>query len=304
MIDVLCVGHACYDLTVFVPAFPIENAKQEISLMLESGGGPAANAASLLSQWGISASFAGLIGDDDDGRKVIDEFRRTRTDLSLLEVRPGYPTPFSVVIVNEQNGSRTIINRKKSESYMDRPKRVPSAINPKVILFDGHEPDASLWALEQFPLATTILDAGSLREGTRLLTDRVDYLVCSERFTLAVTGLSSLDTADNQEACLSALRKTCAGQIVVTMGDQGLIYDDHGRTGRIPAYAVRTVDTTAAGDIFHGAFAYGLFKKLPLEKVLKLSSAAAALSVQTAGGRQSIPPLMSVQEMMTREALG
>jgi len=302
MIDVLCIGHACVDMNVHVPFFPQENGKQEITHLHESGGGPAANAAYLLSSWGVKTAFAGLVGADERGRHVVDEFALVGTDVSLLERRCHYETPFSIVLVNEQNGSRTIINRKHERSFLSAEWIDRACLSPRVILFDGHEPEASMKAIDRFPHAKTVLDAGSLREGTRLLAGKVDYLVSSERFALAATGLTDLRDDVAQDQCLASMRKLAPGQIVVTMGERGLIFDDHGRTGRIPAYKVPVVDTTAAGDIFHGAFVFGLLNGMTLMDTLKMASATAALSVSRDGGRPSIPSLQDVMTLLERES--
>ena len=71
-IDVLCVGHAAYDISVFVDQYPLENSKCETEDLLEDGGGPAANAAYLLSKWNVACAFAGLVGDDLYGQRVAD----------------------------------------------------------------------------------------------------------------------------------------------------------------------------------------------------------------------------------------
>src|ERR1017187_1752918 len=107
-VDILCVGHAAFDLCVFVESFPAENSKCETEELLESGGGPAANAAYLLSSWGDRCGFAGLIGDDGYGRRIQEEFRAAGTDISLLELRTGHATPLSILLINKQTGSRTI----------------------------------------------------------------------------------------------------------------------------------------------------------------------------------------------------
>jgi sulfofructose kinase len=69
-IDVLCIGHACFDLSASVESFPRENSKCETGELRESGGGPAANAAYLLSLWGVPCALAGVVGDDEYGRRI------------------------------------------------------------------------------------------------------------------------------------------------------------------------------------------------------------------------------------------
>src|SRR5580698_8632113 len=111
-IDVLCIGHAAYDVSMFVEEFPAENSKQETHTLAQAGGGPAANAACLLSSWGMRCAFGGLVGDDDQGKRIREEFEMAGTDISLLELQPGYETPLSFILVNRRSGSRTIVNRK------------------------------------------------------------------------------------------------------------------------------------------------------------------------------------------------
>ena len=162
-------------------------------LLLESGGGPAANAAWLLARWGVPTAMAGVVGEDEYGRRILAELRQGGVECSLMQTRPGYSTPVSFIIANRANGSRTIINRRAAAQGLEWPSQKPAQLQPRLLLFDGHEPGASLATLEAFPSAVSVLDAGTLREGTELLSRRVDYLVCSERFAAQVTGSDEVE---------------------------------------------------------------------------------------------------------------
>jgi sugar/nucleoside kinase (ribokinase family) len=298
-VEVLCVGHAAYDLSAFVDGFPKEDSKCEIEEMLEGGGGPAANAAYLLSLWGVHSAFAGLVGEDRYGRHIRQEFEGVGTDVSLLELRPGHQTPFSVILINRQTGTRTIINRKAPTRPLEVAPAKLAPMNPRVLLFDGHELRASRAALKAFPEAVSVLDAGSWREGTEQLAGEVDYLVASERFALQATGLVDLKGQDEQRACVEKLRSRFATSVVVTRGQDGLIADDGHGFFHQPAFPAQAVDTTAAGDIFHGAFAFAVGRGMSFKDGLRLASMAASLSVRRAGGRQSIPKLADVEEALS-----
>jgi sulfofructose kinase len=297
-IDVLCIGHAAYDVQVYMNGFPAENSKVEIATMLESGGGPAANAAYLLSSWGTSCAFAGLIGDDYYGQRLAGEFTSVRTDLSLLERRPGHATPFSVILVNQANGSRTIINRKQPTGPYILDQARLRELEPGMLYFDGHEREAAQQALEAFPGVPTVLDAGSLRPGTEMLAPLVDYLIASERFALQWAGLEALDTPNRRQEALGRLRKLNPGKVVVTLGEHGLVFHEGGQYRAMEAFKVEAVDTTAAGDIFHGALAWALVKHYPFEEALRLASMTASLSVTVRGGRPSIPDPERVLETL------
>ena len=307
----LCIGTAAFDVFLTVDGFPQENRKYELQDSREEGGGPAANAACLLARWGVSAALACVLGDDLFGSKIIQELRAAGADLSLTEVRPGYRTALSVILVNSEGGSRTILNRLEPGEPLRLDAAAAQAANPRVLLFDGHQPEASMQALAMFPQAVSVLDAGSRRRGTELLAPRVDYLVASEAFGLAMSGVRDLDSPEGQRECLRRLREqargepcgrelagpepagTAAGrgQVAVTLGERGVIFLEHGRLRRLPAEEVRVMDTTAAGDVFHGAFVYGLLSGLDFPEALAFSNRAAGLSVTRPGGRSSIPHL-------------
>ena len=298
LMDALCIGHAAWDISVFLPAFPAENSKSEVRAMIECGGGPAANAACLLARWGAHSALAAAIGTDEQGERIVRELTVAGTDLALLLRDAARPTPTSVILVNEQNGSRTIVNRKADTGAPLRITSAPWPQPPRVLLFDGHELAAALDAMQLFPQARTILDAGSVREGTLELAGRVDHLVCSEKFARAMSSVSDLATPVHQAAALTALHRLNGKSVVVTLGERGVLYGTSECVERLPALSVQACDTTGAGDIFHGAFTYGVLTGLPWLATLRLATAAAGLSVTIHGGRTSIPTLAQAQEAM------
>jgi sulfofructose kinase len=298
--DVLCIGLAGYDLVFPLPEFPREDGKYEAGALYASGGGPAANAAYLLSRWGAACGLACVLGRDAWGDRVRAEFKAAGTDLRFSRVGPGDATPLSSIWVNRANGSRTIVNhRARGEPLHIDLTDAGSRLEPKLLLMDGHEPEASLEAMDAWPRAVTVLDAGSRRRGTEMLASEVDYLVASAHFASAMTDVSPLGSRNEREECLRRLLALNGRQVAVTLGEKGLIYLDQGREGRrlssLAAPRVQALDTTGAGDIFHGAFAHGLVAGKPFAEALRFAAAAAALSVTRPGGRGSIPELAEVE---------
>jgi sugar/nucleoside kinase (ribokinase family) len=172
-------------------------------------------------------------------------------------------------------------------------------MEPRVLLFDGHEPEASLEALTRFPGALSILDAGSWRDGTALLAGRVQYLVASERFAAQATGRNPGHEERAHRECVRDLRaRFPSATVAVTLGERGVAALSETGFEHVAAFpATEVVDTTGAGDIFHGAFAYALAVGMDFSRALRFSSAAAALSVCRLGGRGSIPALKEVLEV-------
>lgn len=298
-LQLLAIGHACWDLVATLPAFPIEDEKQEITDLQESGGGPAANAACVAARWGLRVALAAVVGDDRRGHAVVEELLAQGVDCSLVERRAGHVTPTSLVLVNAGNGSRTIINRKQPAAALQLGFSGGPAMfsPPQVLLFDGHERSAAEAALAAFPAAVSILDAGSVREGTLALAGRVTHLAASGRFARQVTGIDPRADLDAAAAAVHALRARFAEpqSVTITLGAQGVIGTPAGApAGALlqhwPAPAVQVVETTAAGDIWHGALAYALARGLGFAAAVRLAIAAASDSVTRSGGRSSIPP--------------
>ncbi len=308
MFDILSIGNSSYDLTIPLDSFPDEDSKIETYESFESGGGPAANAVNLMAGWGLKCAYAGIIGGDHYGKLILNEFKQIGIDTSLCRIKKNGRTPYSIILVNKENGSRTLINIKNQGQFLDIRRGKLEHFYPRFLYFDGHEPEASLKAIEIFPEAKTVLDAGSLREGTKLLCGRVDYLAASEKFAKQITEIDDLNLRENRKKCLKRLKFVNKNNIIVTIGERGLFYDNNGIYCEMKAYspfkvtsAKNILDTTGAGDIFHGAFTYGLIKGYDLPFSLKLGTMAAALSTVKYGARNSIPLLSEVMENLSKD---
>ena len=298
-VKALCIGHASWDLCMRVDAYPAENSKAETNLLIESGGGPAANAAWLLSRWDVPTALAAVVGQDDYGSKAVKELASAGVDCHLVEQRAGHATPVSFIVVNRTTGSRTIINRKAAAAGLNLAPQKLHGLDPQLLLFDGHELDASLAAMKAFPSAISVLDAGSLREGSSALAGKVRYLICSERFAAQVTG--ETDVRAQWQRCIRRLRERYGNLVAITLGSHGSVFDDGEHHEHLPALFVEAQDTTAAGDIFHGAFAFALLNSMGLRRSLQLATLAAGLSVQKPGGRPSAPQLSAVLERLPHD---
>ena len=288
-VDVLCVGHASYDLVFLVPEDPQPDQKTRATGFLQCGGGPAANAAVAVARLGGTAAFAGYLGEDRYGDKHLLELGRDGV-LTDLVVRGAAPTPLSVVLV-KPNGQRLLTNYREDTEPLPEGSVDFSPISASVVLLDGHEPEISpalaVAAKEQG--AVIVLDAGSVHRGTEALIDLVDYLVCSEDFAAQFTD------ADSHDATLAELYRH-APNVVITLGSKGLIWMTRQGSGLLPAFPVTAFDTTGAGDAFHGAFAACLARNLDWEQTLRTASAAAALSCTRLGARPGIPRSAEVEE--------
>jgi sulfofructose kinase len=279
-VDVLCVGYACYDLIFSVATHPATDEKVFADDFMSCGGGPAANAAVAISRLGLKSAFAGYLGHDLYGDKHYQELLHYRVNTDFV-VRGEFPTPLSTVLV-KPDGKRALINYKGDTKALPTGVVDFSSLNTKAMLFDGHEPYLSI-PLADYARKTgipTVLDAGSVHDGTMAMIGHVDYLVCSEKFAQQLTG--------DIEKTLARLAKV-APTVVITLGERGLIWQQAKRRGESPAFPVKAIDTTGAGDAFHGAFAAALAANLEWQEILRYASAAGALCCTKIGARTGLP---------------
>lgn len=291
-VDVLCVGHASFDVTLQVAHHPGSDEKCFAENRIECGGGPAANAAVTVARLGGQSAFAGYLGNDLYGQIHFRELRNEGVNTELL-LRGENPTPLSVILV-KPNGDRTVINHKKQTPPLTESSIDFSACRPKAILFDGHEPLISLPLLKYAKKAgiPTILDAGSVHRGTTELAPLVDCLIASAKFAIDFSGKTKPVTA------LQALN-TLAPIVIITLGKDGLIWSNRKEEGILPAFPIEAIDTTGAGDAFHGAFALGIAFGKEFADNLKFSSAVAALTCTKAGARTALPRLAEVEYFLS-----
>ena len=269
---VLCIGHAAWDLIYPLQEFPEEDRKYTVPRIHESPGGPACNAAFLLGRWGIPVSLVATLGDDPYAAAILKQLCEWGVDTSLLRPDRAVHTPLSVVMVNRKTGSRTILTHKNQSIPLSLDTGSGSAASPRIILYDGHETEAALAAIERFPRAMTVFDGGSVRPRWKELVARTDFAIVSERYANQVLGRDRIRDPEEASDCLFILRALGARSIAVTRGAAGCVCLERGSESPVilPAFPAATEDTTAAGDIFHGAFCaalYGLLREGELPPV-------------------------------------
>ncbi|MFQ5519687.1 MAG: PfkB family carbohydrate kinase, partial [Mariprofundus sp.] len=263
-----------------VAAHPGTDEKAVAHAMQLTGGGPAANAAVQVARLGGTAGFCGYLGYDLFGNAHVDELLAEGVDTSFI-VRGTAASAVSQILA-KSDGSRSVVNFKGGTACLAA-DAVAVSSDPKILLFDGHEPQLSVqlcrWAKEHGVI--TVLDAGSLHAGTEHLAGAVNYLVASTKFAT-----QWCDTDDMHRA-LNQLAGIC-DHVVITRGEHGLLWNRAGECGEMAAFAVKALDSTGAGDAFHGAFALGLARDMAWLELLRFASAAGALACTKLGARCGI----------------
>ena len=280
---VIGVGLACLDQLLIWEdtAAPIEGNKIVASDM--QGGGMAATAMVAVSRLGGDAELWTAVGDDQAGDQIIRAAEMDGVNTDQMERVEGGKSMLIVVCVDQKSGERHF----KRASDWDRPThaigdiaKVPEA---GCLLIDHALPESELPAAREAKShgIPVVSDTGRFGDWQEEILPFVDYPIVSEK------GAQSLND-DLREACRS-VHSMGAECVVVTLGDKGLIYFDGETFGELPAFKVEVVDTTGAGDVFHGAFCYGLVEGFSLEDNLRFASAVSAMKCTKIGGRAGIP---------------
>ena len=280
---ILCLGHATYDITLPLDEYPVENTKNRVQERIECGGGPASTAAYLLGKWGAEVYFAGIVGNDFYGQKIKEEFDSVNVNTKYLELRDNHSTTSSFVLANKQNGSRT--------TFAYKPKKIEMTkfeldFTPNVILIDGQEYEMSKNILKKYPNALTIIDAGRDTSEVIELCKMVKWVACSKDFAEKVTHLDiDYNNYETIKNVYTKLKEIFNNEVVVTLEDKGCLYNYE----IIKSIKLKSVDSTGAGDIFHGALTYYLANGYDPKFALQLANYAGAISVSRIGTRNSIP---------------
>ncbi|WP_420265022.1 PfkB family carbohydrate kinase [Candidatus Magnetominusculus dajiuhuensis] len=276
------LGQCSLDYLTFVDAFPVEDKKCEVSPWVIEGGGPVATALVVLSRLGVKTRFAGVTGDDEVGVRIKNGLISEGVDISHMLTEKGGFSQTACIIINRTTASRTIL---WSRASRDDCNIAESFLNGATILhLDGLMQEASINAAQMARSldVPVMLDAGSVRSKTHELLPLCDYVVCSEEF--------SKKYASSHEETLLRLTGLGVRFVCVTLGSDGsLAMAPNGHIFHHPAYDIEVVDTTGAGDVFHGGCIYGILNGWPHEKTIRFATAIAAMKCLRMGGRAGIP---------------
>ena len=293
--EVVGMGLNSVDFLSVVSEYPTSNSKKEILWFARSGGGQVATAMVALSRWGVTARYIGKVGDDEFGQFSLESIRREGVDVSSVTIEPDTPTQFGNIIVEAASGDRAILwKRDQRLMYREGELRREEICSGKLLHLDGHDIRAAIqcarWAKEEG--IPTVIDIDKVEPLTPELIKEIDFVVTSSRFPTLFTGISG------REKALIELRKYTRGFLCSTLGPEGAVALVDENPLYVNGLKVDAVDTTGAGDVFHGGFIYGLLQNWEVTKILRFANAVAGLKCRDLGGRRGIPNLEEVGKFM------
>ncbi len=293
----ISVGHAALDRIYRIEAFPPEPTKVRALEAIEIGGGMAANAAVAIARLGGKVELWSRIGEDNAGAIIRAGLKAEKVDIRYLEGFEEARSSTSAIIVDDR-GERLIVGMRdtaipSSTSWLPL-ERISGAA---AVLADLRwlEATRAVFGRARQVGVSTILDADlGGREALPDLLTITDYAVFS------APALRELIPGGTDEERLQEVRARGPKHAGVTLGADGYLWLDEQGLGRQPGYKIDAVDTTGAGDAFHGAFALGLTEGRPARDVAKQACAVAALKCTRLGSRAGLPTRRELEAFLGR----
>lgn len=292
--DVVGMGLNAVDWILHVPRYPRRNEKVRIRHFRRLGGGQVATSVALCARYGLKARYVGRVGDDEIGEFSLQDMRREPMDTELVEVVSNASSQYAIIVVDDE-GRRTIFwDRDEKLEYRASDIRREWIVTGKVLHLDGHDEEAAIRCAKFAREAgmKVCLDIDKVQARTDELLALTDFAIPSEHCALEFTG-----TSDWRQA-LRGIGEACPGFAAITRDRDGCAALWEGRIFEIPSFPVAAVDSTGAGDVFHGAFIYALLQGWSVGACLRFANAAGALSCTRPGARGGIPDRRDVEILM------
>src|SRR5215467_11921916 len=296
--DIVGVGLNATDTLLIVPRFPAYAGKVPFEREILSPGGQVASAMVACAKLGLRVKYIGTVGDDERGRIQTESLQGCGINLDDVQIRRNCANQSAYIIIDQSTGERTVL-----WSRAECLRLTPEAIAPehitcaRLLHIDGHDTPAvsRAAAIARAHGIPVTVDVDTIYHGFDKVLPNVDYLITSSEFPIQWT--NERDPFKALEMIQSEYDMRVAA---MTLGAHGALALTGGRFVYSPAFVVNCVDTTGAGDVFHGAFCYAVLQGMPMRDALDFSNAMAALNCMHLGARGGIRGLDEVRSLLER----
>jgi sulfofructose kinase len=296
--DVVGVGLNATDTLIVIPHFPAYGGKVPFHEEILSPGGQVASAMVTCARLGLRSKYIGTIGDDERGRVQMHSLEGSGVNLDHVQLRTGCPNQSAYILIDQSTGERTVFwNRPDCLAISPEEITDDQITCARMLHIDGHD-TAAVGHAAQIARAHGIpvtVDVDTIYPGFDKVLPYVDYLIASSEFPGRWTKI------EDPFQALSTLQKEYGMKVAaMTLGAHGSLALVDDEFVYSPAYVVNCVDTTGAGDVFHGAFCYAVLQNMPTPEALDFSNAMAALNCTAIGARGGIKTEREVRQLMAR----
>ena len=294
-VDCLGLGIMPLDVLFEIKDYPPAGGKRDATALTLQGGGPVPNVLVGLQRLGHVTALITAVADDLPGWLGVNEITLEGVNNRFIVWKKG-ASLLAGGFVERGSGRRTIVLH-RSIHLAPRDIQTSKLPCPRIIHLDGRDLAACIklarWGKSVG--AVVCFDIGSVRNDVSAIFPLVDHLVVADAFALPFTGCRTARKA------VLKLQLRCPGTVVVTQGTKGSLGCEAGVFVHQPAYRVRNVDTTGAGDAYHTGYIYGLLHGFDLPARMRFGAAVAALKCTKPGARAGAPTLRQVETFLRRK---
>ncbi len=304
-IRIVGLGLAALDILVRTNDLPTWECGVRLRALGIDGGGPVATALVAAQRLGVQTGYVGTCGSDRLGRIKLETLSEHGVDVSHMVQRPGTEESAILVCVHEASGERIFSGAAHPDFQVLQPAELDASYitSAEFLHLDGCHAEAALAAARWMRQAgkRVMLDGSATRGPVspqmRLLVAEADVLICGSGFGPALTGKSELWEAG------TAILQMGPKIVVQTEGSAGSYTSTQEGSFHTPAFQVEVLDTTGAGDVFHGAYLVGMLHGWDLPSIAIFSSAVAGLKCSQLGGRQGIPTFEQTMHFLLQHGI-
>ena len=299
-VDFVAIGTLAVDYFALVPIIPGEEQKIMATGYEVHPGGVAGNVLTQVARLGVRSGWIGKIGADESGKILLNEFSREGIDSSHTEVVKDRYSMFTWIQVDNR-GNRAITMfpnvivelteediEKKHRGYIENSRILQTEIcvmplKPLIKAMEIAKSSGIKTVLDlDVPVSYFVDEAGlGTKDEVFKMISLADILIPCK------AGAEELIGSKNYEKDIVKILEMGPEIAAVTVGEEGCIIASKNKVVKIPTYKVEVVDTTGAGDAFHGGFIYGLLNGYDLEDIGKIANACGAFCCTRVGARSS-----------------
>lgn len=302
--DAVGLGLNSVDLVSVVAEYPASNTKQRLQRFARLPGGQTATSIAVAARLGWRTSYIGRFGGDELGALSRTSLVEEAVDISASRTIAEATNQFAVVLVDARSGERTVLWDRHPALTMTPDDVSAADIHAgRLLLVDCHETAAATRAARYARDAgiPIVLDVEKVRPGIVELLQLTDAIIAAEAFPMELTGYDAPGRA------LEAIaHEFNAPLVAVTLGADGSLARCGSTEIRTPAFPVDCIDSTGAGDAFHGGFAAACLHApagpVDLEDALRYANAVAALNCRALGARGGMPTRDDVARLLAGHA--
>lgn len=295
MFDVVGIGDLCLDITAAVPKIPETDMASPLLSLTSQGGGKVPTAMVTLGRLGIKNTLFATYGGDAAGTFCRQELEDAGVDTGYMVCLEDQETNLTLCLAEQETGGRSFIGKYELRSILPEELDRDVISSAKFLHLWNITPatrQAAEWIHESG--GKVVFDADRYNPLTKQNLSMTDVFICSEFFFQGMCG-----TQGGLREGLARIRKQGPPVAVVTLGAKGYAGMDEGGFFEGPSFEnISVVDTTGAGDVFHGAFIYGLLQRWNARECARYASAVSAIKCTAMGGRTGIPDARTTEEFL------